>query len=380
MITPEYENGSIVNLSSSILDFYGQSSPYKPLSEFDVFGKTRNLILLVIDGLGYEYLTTSCKDTFLYSQLARSLTSVFPSTTASAMTSFSTGLAPQQHGITGWFMWLKELGVVSAVLPFRSRLGGANFTHQHIARSDLFTHKSIVERIENLSFSVYPKVIIDGEVNKRSQSVAVFSSMSGLFKQLRHLLKTRRKESKFIFAYWDKLDANSHQFGVASNETRKHILELDNQIYLFSKRLTKLNATLLISADHGLIDTTEDKTIYLKDHPQLVNSLIIPLCGEPRAAYCYVRPSKVNYFEQYVKNELSAACELYKSSDLIDKGLFGLFEPHPALSDRVGDYILIMKDNYIIKDGLLHEKRNKHIGNHGGVSSSEMLVPLIVVN
>ena len=37
-----------------------------------------------------------------------------------------------------------------------------------------------------------------------------------------------------------------------------------------------------------------------------------------------------------------------------------------------------MKENYILKDWLVGEERYRHVGVHGGVSSAEMGVPLIV--
>jgi hypothetical protein len=72
-------------------------------------------------------------------------------------------------------------------------------------------------------------------------------------------------------------------------------------------------------------------------------------------------------------------CDLYRSEDLIARNYFGLFEPDPRLYDRIGDYVLIMRDNYIIKDFLLNEEEKFHIGNHGGVTEEEMLVPVVVV-
>jgi len=49
------------------------------------------------------------------------------------------------------------------------------------------------------------------------------------------------------------------------------------------------------------------------------------------------------------------------------------------LFDRVGDYTLIMKDEYQIKSNILDKKAEFNLGNHGGASKSEMLVPLIVI-
>jgi predicted AlkP superfamily pyrophosphatase or phosphodiesterase len=140
------------------------------------------------------------------------------------------------------------------------------------------------------------------------------------------------------------------------------------------------DTTLIITADHGQIDTPRSKVIFANDHPKLYETLTLPLCGEPRVAYCYVHPSKSKQFENYVKDKLDYCCELYRSEDLIKRGMFGLYKPNDKLFDRVGDYILIMKDNYFIKDSLLGESLNFFKGNHGGLSEDEMLVPLVLVN
>ncbi len=134
---------------------------------------------------------------------------------------------------------------------------------------------------------------------------------------------------------------------------------------------------MIITADHGLIDTTERKVVWLEKHPKLKECLTLPLCGEPRVVYCYVRPSETRQFEDYVKTRLNKACWLYKSEDLMRRNYFGLFKPNPKLGERIGDYILIMKDNYIFKDCLLGKKASFNRGNHGGISEEEMKVPLI---
>ncbi|MBW2969434.1 hypothetical protein KY314_04980, partial [Candidatus Woesearchaeota archaeon] len=66
--------------------------------------------------------------------------------------------------------------------------------------------------------------------------------------------------------------------------------------------------------------------------------------------------------------------------EMINKNYFGLKKPNPKLFDRTGDYILITKNNYMIKDFILGEKKEFHIGNHGGTSKEEMFVPLILID
>jgi Uncharacterized proteins of the AP superfamily len=125
VIRPDYEGGSIVNLMRSLGDACGALPPlpYAPLRDAKVsLGDTaRHVVLLVADGLGYRYLQRHGAGGHLHNHLQARLTSVFPSTTASAVTTYLTGLAPQQHALTGWHMYFSELDAVAAVLPLRPR-------------------------------------------------------------------------------------------------------------------------------------------------------------------------------------------------------------------------------------------------------------------
>ena len=118
---PDYKGGSIVNLMSSIAKAFGTKIQYPTLKILPPkkLKNKKNVVLLVIDGLGFEYLKK--KKSILNDYLVGSMTSVFLSTTASAITTFLTGVSTQQHAFTGWYMHLKEIGVVSKSLPFLPR-------------------------------------------------------------------------------------------------------------------------------------------------------------------------------------------------------------------------------------------------------------------
>ncbi|MFH1071869.1 MAG: alkaline phosphatase family protein [Nanoarchaeota archaeon] len=381
MYLPNYQDGSIVNLMSTILESYDTSSLYKPLKSITAseLRKSRTIVLLVIDGLGYEYVTKNGKNTVFKTYLRDKITSVFPSTTATGITTFLTGLAPQQHGITGWFMFLKELGSVSAILPFIPRSGGLPWSTIGLSPQRIFTQPPIFKRINAFSFLLMPKEIVDSDYTLTQAGKAKrsgYTSMDDFFKQLRIMLRNGKKR-KFIYAYWPGFDSVCHHHGSKSAHAAEHFQRLGRRL---ERLITSLHdTTIIITADHGLIDTEENRVIRLKDHPRLAETLTLPLCGEPRLAYCYVHPSKTGQFEAYVKNRLHACCHLFKSEELIKRNFFGLFEPHENLQDRVGDYTLIMKENYVIRDRLVTEKEKHHIGNHGGVSKEEMYVPLIVI-
>ncbi|MBU1631816.1 MAG: alkaline phosphatase family protein, partial [Nanoarchaeota archaeon] len=180
-----------------------------------------------------------------------------------------------------------------------------------------------------------------------------------------------------ILSHWGGFDEICHSEGCSSVKTKNHFLELDKKLSTFVNSIKDTNTTLIITADHGQIDSSKSKAINLKDHPKLKETLRMPLCGEHRFTYCYVYPNKAKQFEEYVKTEMKNICDIYKSSDLIKQNMFGLFESCKELKSRIGDYVLIMKDDYTFKDWLPNEKEFFLKAVHGGTSKEEMNVPLI---
>ena len=63
---------------------------------------------------------------------------------------------------------------------------------------------------------------------------------------------------------------------------------------------------------------------------------------------------------------------------LLTEGFLGLGAPHPRLSERIGDYALLMREDYVIRDRLVGEAAVNHRGVHGGASAEELYVPLVV--
>lgn len=379
MHLPNYKNGSIVNLMAILAEELGGVSPYQPLKDFKpeiLAGK--NIILMVIDALGYEFLKKPGRRSFLRKNLKRKITSVFPSTTATGVTAFLTGLPAQQHGLTGWFMYLKELGLVSRILPFTTRAGRVVLPGRKF--KDVFKEKSFFKKIKATGYAVQHQDYVDSPYSLASTAGAKrlgFNSMSGFFVAVKKAL-ARPGKRKFIYAYWDGFDSVCHKFGFRSREALRHFKTLDKRIESLVRTLE--NTVLIITADHGGVETAPDKIVRVADHPEFARRLAQPLCGDPRLAYCYVKPGQAASFVNYVKKNFKKYCGIFRSQELIKKNFFGLFKANTKLADRVGDYTLIMKDNYIIKDFLKGEGRKVFTGHHGGVSREEMFVPLVVVN
>jgi len=381
---PNYQH-SIVNLAASIAHACGYSpintTPLSILPPANLKLKT-NIVLVVVDGLGYRYLLEKANERGLKQHLKDSLTSVFPSTTASAITSFVTAQCPKTHGATGWFMFLKELGTVAALLPFASRYGGASLLQAGITPYDIIGVPSLFNQLDRRAVVISPQHLIPSAFSEYAYQGAEnigYHDLTAFFEQITMTIN-RAREPQFVYAYWPEFDGLCHQHGIGSDVVFEHYLALEAKFDTLFDAVQHSDSTIIITADHGLIDTSIAQTVYVKDHPVLASCLSLPLCGEPRVAYCYVKVKHQQTFERYVSNELAEYCELHKTSDFIDAGYLGDGCAHPLLDDRLGDYVLLMKDHFIIKDQLLGERIFQTIGVHGGLTEDELLVPFIRVD
>lgn len=381
---PDYTGGGVTNLMSTLSQLLGGGDTgYAPLHGFDMKRAegARTVVLLVIDGLGYDHLLRVLPAGNLTQHCSAAITSVCPSTTASAVPTFLTGVPPQQHGFTGWFSYFAELGAVLAVLPYRTRLGYMPVDASVVSPADLSGVRPLFARLPLTAESVMPDWIAGSTFNRAfcaGCGVRAYKNLAGLFKTIVQATK-HRERSKFVYAYWPGFDALAHQHGVDSPEASAHLAEIDRRIGSLLTTLRGSDSLLLVTADHGFVDTRPQTTLSINQHPQLAELLMAPLCGEPRLAYCYVHPRNQQAFERYVSTHLSSQVELYPSQQLIDEGWFGLGEPHPQLVQRVGHFALLAKDDHKIVHQMPGEAPLQQIGVHGGLSRQEMLVPLSVM-
>lgn len=381
-IKPDYQGGSIVNLMSSLaLGLQGRAGPYptsKLLSPEEIAQAT-HVILLVIDGLGYRYFQRQAS--LLKPYLRGAKTSVFPTSTAPAVTTFMTGVAPQQHAVTGWFMYLKELGTVATILPFRPRWGDVSFTTAGIDVESLVGWPPFTANLPTKSYHVVPQTLMDSAYSKACAGPARrvgYDTWADCLAAMTHLVQQNRSQQRcYLYAYWPYLDALCHEQGVSSPAVGNHLGQLEQGIKELLQVLRGSRTLLIVTADHGFIDTTPAAKVSMDQHPMLTNCLAVPLCGEPRLAYCYLRPNREEDFKHYIHARLHQQFSLHLSTELLQNDWFGIGQPDPRLADRIGDFILIPQDHYTVKDSLPTDPLWHDVGVHGGVSEDEMYVPLI---
>ncbi len=385
MIRPDYAGGSIANLMRTLADACGAPPPPQaPLAaryglDAGRLARARNIVLLVVDGLGARQLAAHGSGA-LRAQAGPPLTSVFPSTTAAAIPTFMTGLAPAQHALTGWHMWLDEVQSVAAILPLTPRAGTPFAETPAELAGRLFTHRPIYAGLHRPAWVVSPQEIAFSPFNafhSRGADTLAYADLDGLMQTLAGLVRVPGR--KFVYAYWPLLDSVAHRCGSDSKEAHATLAAFCGAFDALVAALAGSDTTLLVTADHGFIDSPPRRVIPLDDHPELAALLARPLCGEQRVAWCYLKPGAADDFVSYVGRRLGEAATAIPCSRLVEDGWFGPPPAHPRLASRIGDYALLMRDNWTIKDWLPGERRYSLLGVHGGTSTDEMLVPLAVV-
>ena len=373
---PDYEGGSLVNLVASVVASRGGKPLHAPLRNFEFPTAAKNLVLLIIDGLGDNYLARHARGSELHRRRRMTLTSVFPSTTASAITTSYTGRTPLEHGLTGWFTYFGEAGCVSAALPFRSRGDMAPLAARGVHAESVFTAPSLFGALPVKSIVVTYRDIIDSQYNSvhcRGAARLAYSNADEFIAQVEQAVKSS-DEPKFVYAYWPHYDAISHRHGCESAQAAREFETIDAAFGVLLKRLAGTDTVVVATADHGFIDVPPEDSLELPAH--LFPMLRFPLCGERRVAYCHVHAPEV--FAKRAQDWLHDRADVMPSQRLVDEGWFGPGEPHPRFAERIGNVALVMRNRYTVKDWITGEPRFLHIGNHGGTHEDEMSIPLIM--
>jgi predicted AlkP superfamily pyrophosphatase or phosphodiesterase len=399
-VFPDYLGGSILNLPSSIclaLDAEPLGAvPLRP--ELTVIGSTavRRVILILVDALSLHRLQRWMSDgtSPVWSHLAKqgklaALTSIAPSTTATALTSLWTGRSPAEHGIVGYEMWLKEYGVVSNMIlhtpiSFENdagSLGKAGFKpEQFLNLSTLGTH---LDTYGVRSYALQHRSIIRSGLSQmffKDVDVHGYLTPTELWVNLRHLVEANPNVRQYMWVYTGQLDHFSHYYHPDDERTMAEFSEFSRafeQNFLEQLSSTIRQGTLiLLTADHGMLATQKSSHYDLRNHPGLSHLLHILPTGEHRLMYLFIKPGQADHVRIYFDQTWPGQFTFLDPSEAVAKGLFGPGTPHPRLADRLGDLIVAARDEAYL---WWADKENPLIGQHGGLSPDEMIVPLLTV-
>lgn len=374
---PDYNGEGLINLMSSLEKSLGGKSKYPELNLLKASEiSSKNIVLLIFDGMGYEFFKKKMKKSLMNNYLRGKITSVLSSGTSAAMTTIFTGESPQETGMVGWDVFLRELGTIADSLPYtikssKEKLG------KYLNIREVFNFNPLANRIKFKSYYILPKEVSKTEFNFSSAGKAKiipYKNYRGLFNEISKKVNSNNK--KYILGYSYYPDKLLHKYG-ESKVVDEEMSKIEREFTKFLKNISKTDTTLIITADHGLREAK--KEFDSSKYPELDKCLVLPICGEGGLGYCYVKAGKEKEFEKIIKTKFSNVCEIFKSKELADRGYFGKFKEYKEFRNRIGNYILAFKKNHANRSKLVCFEKNQKVGFHGGMTKEEIFVPLIVI-
>ena len=367
-----------------------------------------HVVFLIVDGFGYDQLQTVMADGDA-PELAIACsspqaffipaTSVFPSTTATALTSAATAHAPAQHGIVGTRAYVREVG---GIVDFGRWKPGVSPSSTPYSDSQLNPETFVP--VPNLYLTLEAAGVDVGIVNWhhfRDTSVSRMTTggsqagkkgyigyltpIDGFVNLRDRLLNLPEQTKSFTHLYVPNLDSAAHRYGPLSPGYRAEVAGLDFVMKreLFDPLRGRSDIVLLLVADHGQRTIEPDKVLWLNYHPDLTKLLRSPIAGESQARFLYVRPGQEEAVIAYVQTHLADRFLALSKNNAIQLGLFGLPEQKPTetIGDRIGDLILIPQNGWSCFQHVGETKpedcKTTIVGTHGGVTRAEMLIPFL---
>ncbi len=345
-------------------------------------GDAEHLVFVLVDGLGLEAVESLPEASFLRRHLAMPLRSVFPSATASALTSLATGLWPNRHGVPGWWTYLPDHDLTVTALPFVERWSGDPLGARGVASSSLFRAATLLPCYRREAASFLPAPIADSAYSRyvrgTTPSVPCETLAGGIDAVIERVRAATRPTYSYL--YLSSVDALSHAHGPRSDEVREHLLGVvDPQLARLADGIAG-RARLALSADHGLIEVPPaGKHLLLRDDP-LVALLRAPPSGEPRAPLLHARPGEADRVRAMFEERFGHAFALLTTDEAAALELFGPGPFTDSARARVGDFVAVAgaPDVLLYRPGDEATGTEKLVGYHGGLLPPEVQIPLVV--
>ncbi|CDK00737.1 Type I phosphodiesterase/nucleotide pyrophosphatase [Microbacterium sp. C448] len=333
----------------------------------------RSAIMVVIDGLGAANLAARAgHGRFLTSAMRKKdvARSVFPTTTAAALTSLMTGSDPGAHGIVGYRVRVPGTDVLANQLTGWESDGLDPAVWQR--RPTLFETAAsvgvegfVVSR-EEYRHSGFTRAAFRGST---FDSAASFADRLAL--ALEH---ATAGENRLVYAYAPELDSAGHRYGWESDEWIAALEEADGAVRSLASGLPA-DIGVLVTADHGMVDVPRTGHILLREGDDLVDG-VAAIAGEPRMLHLYAEPGHEESMLERWRASESSRSWVFSRDEAVAAGLFG--EVDAGVLPRIGDVLVAARGRVAYYDDRLTDKASQRmIGQHGSLTSAERIVPLI---
>jgi hypothetical protein len=341
--------------------------------ESDWFAPARSVVICVVDGLGALNLSARKG----HARFLASLTTkrdvartVFPSTTAAALTSLLTGTPPGQHGIVGYRLRIPGTDLLPNQLKGWETDGLDPETWQR--EEPLMQRES---RRGRPCFVVSRPEYVGTGFTEATLRGAEFVSAVDLAERAAIAADLAARHSgALVYLYAPDLDSVGHKLGWESESWSATLETVDAAARRLSEALPA-DVGALVTADHGMVDVPRHRQLLLTADSPLVDG-VAGIGGEPRMLHLYTDAGRADEVHAEWLASESARSWVMTRDEAIDAGLFGPVAE--AVRERIGDVVVAARSAVAYYDDRLTDKGpQKMVGQHGSLTAEERVVPLL---
>ena len=342
-------------------------------------GRDRPLLFVLVDGLGCIFDERAKPGGLLAGAEGIQLRSVFPSTTAAALTTLATGAWPCQHGVPAWYTHLHRNDITATILPFVERDSERRLQEFGVQPEDAFVHPSRMATISGRLRTYHPRNICDSEFTNYQRGAAATDPFDHLRDAVEAVVSrlVDQQESGIHYLYLPMVDSAAHRDGPDAPATLRALEAVDEALSIIAQKVDG-RARIAISADHGQLNVTAaEKGLFLPDD-EIIDDLHTPPHGEPRVPMFCVRSGREDAFAGQFRERWGRNWALLTLEEAEDLQLFGPKPLSALAAERIGSHIAVSATRNVLVYGEAGNRVSALNGYHAGMRSEEMEIPLLL--
>ncbi|GAA0220261.1 nucleotide pyrophosphatase/phosphodiesterase family protein [Cryptosporangium japonicum] len=325
--------------------------------------------VLIVDGLGSSLLRAHTADAPFLASLdgEAPLTVGFPSTTATSMASYGTGLPPGDHGMFGYQVRDPSRDVLLNLL----RWDRVTVPEEWQPRPTVF------ERATALGLPVFhvgPAAFAQSPLTRAVWRGAEYRPADSPGVLIAETVAAVAQEPRSLtVAYYSSVDHAGHVHGSRSAAWRHELAVADRMVERLAGALPP-DALLVVVGDHGMADPSV--RLDLDADPALSDGVAL-LGGEARARHVYTEPGAADDVLAAWTSILGDAAWVLSREAAVEAGWFGPVV-RPELLERLGDVIVAAGPDTALIATEREPRESRLIGLHGSIAPVDLEVPLLL--
>lgn len=334
--------------------------------------RMEHVVVILVDGLGAAALRARSGHARTLAPLLGKATTIdagFPTTTAAALATLTTGTTPGVHGLVGYRVRDAAGRLTNQLSGWDDRMDPATWQ-----RSPTIFERAVEQGVRARAIGL-PKFAGSGftEAVLRGAEFVGVSSLAERFETAAEV--TASSGPGLTYLYVAELDALAHARGWESSAWTAALETLDALVADFARRLGPGRGALL-TADHGVVDVPESGHILYDTAPELLEG-VAEVAGEPRMLHLYTDAGAAEGVAQRWRDAEGDRAWVATREEAAEAGWFGS-AVDPEVAPRIGDVLVAARKRIAYYDGRdpLRTGRNM-IGQHGSLTPEETRVPLL---